>query len=65
MAELDPDWQGVSESQPDLHQAVSHDNVSLLKYLIEIEGIPVDLTNSWGFTPLRTAVKGIVSLYMF
>jgi hypothetical protein len=56
MAERDRDWAGVVESQPLLHQAVMENNVSLVKKMLA-DGHSVDEVNSWGVSPLRTAVK--------
>eukprot|EP00914_Ancora_sagittata_P013320 GHVO01025962.1.p1 GENE.GHVO01025962.1~~GHVO01025962.1.p1 ORF type:complete len:277 (+),score=16.40 GHVO01025962.1:220-1050(+) len=56
MAEQDRDWQGVVDSQPKLHQAVAHNDVSLVKRMVE-DGCSVNEVNSWGISPLRAAVK--------
>lgn len=60
MAEQDRDWQGVIECQPPLHQAVSQNDLALVKSMVK-EGQSVNMLNSWGITPLRAAVKGIKS----
>ena len=57
MAELDRDWQGVLDGEPDLHKAAMLDDVQMMRALLEHgeHSHQVNLMNRMGCTPLRTS----------